>query len=203
MSAYASAVREVIEKLELKDVTLVGHSMGGHISIILALQMAGVISRLVLVCAAGIETFTPEEAERLKSITNQVYANPIADDVLQRTFYHANAEIRAMLTHEHVVQQKDNFRHLSALITSSVAGMLNEPVFPFLKNITQPVLMINGALDTSIPNRWLHPQLTLIELQATAKREIPDCETMTMALAGHYLPVDQPKDLAQQINSFA
>lgn len=202
MTSYVAAVREVIEKQNLTEVTLVGHSMGGQIAMILALQMPSVVSKLVLVCAAGIETFTTDEAEKLKSITNQIYANPISDDVLSRTFYHANAEIRALLMHEHVVHQRGNFRHLSTLITSSVAGMLNEPVFPFLKQITQPVLMINGAMDTAIPNRWLHPQLTLMELQATAKREIKNCESVLMPMAGHYLAVDQPNDLAQKIISF-
>ncbi len=202
MTSYVAAVREVIEKLNLTEVTLVGHSMGGQISMILALQMPSVISKLVLVCAAGIETFTADEAEKLKSITNQVYSNPISDDVLSRTFYHANAEIRALLMHEHVVHQKGNFRHLSAVITSSVAGMLNEPVFPFLKLITQPTLVINGAMDTAIPNRWLHPQLTLMELQAIAKREIPKCETVLVPMAGHYLAVDTPELLANKILAF-
>lgn len=202
MTSYVAAVREVIEKLNLTEVTLVGHSMGGQIAMILALQMPSVITKLVLVCAAGIETFTADEAEKLKTITNQVYANPIADDVLSRTFYHANAEIRALLMHEHVVHQKGNFRHLSGLITSSVAGMLNEPVFSFLKQITQPTMVINGAMDTAIPNRWLHPQLTLMELQATAKREIKNCETVMMPMAGHYLAVDLPQELAKKIAAF-
>lgn len=201
ISAYVKAVREVIEKLNLADVTIVGHSMGGQISLVLALQMPSVISKVVLVCAAGIETFTPEEGEKLRAITNNVYASPITDEVIQRTFFHANPEIKSLLTNEHITQQKENFAQLSKLITSSVAGMLKEPVFTFLKNISQPVLMINGALDTAIPNRWLHPQLTLIELHATAKREIKNCETVIFPMAGHYLPVDQPKELAQKINS--
>lgn len=202
MTSYVAAVRGVMEKLNLTEITLVGHSMGGQIAMILALQMPSVISKLVLVCAAGIETFATDEAEKLKSITNQVYANPISDDVLNRTFYHADAEIRALLMHEHVVHQRGNFRHLSGLITSSVAGMLNEAVFPFLKQITQPVLMINGAMDTAIPNRWLHPQLTLMELQSNAKKEIKNCATVIFPMAGHYLAVDQPNDLAQKIISF-
>lgn len=202
MTAYVAAVRSIIEKLNLTEVTLVGHSMGGQIAIILALQMPSVISKLVLVCAAGIETFTTEEGDKLKAVTQQVYSNPIPDDVLNRTFYHANPEIRALLTHEHVVHQRGNFRHLSSLITSSVAGMLNEPVYPFLRLITQPTLVINGAMDTAIPNRWLHNQLTLMELQSIAKREIKKCETVIVPMAGHYLPVDTPKDLTHQILNF-
>ena len=198
MTAYVAAVRGVIEKLNLTEVTLVGHSMGGQIAIILALQMPSVISKLVLVCAAGIETFTNEEGDKLKAVTQQVYANPIPDDVLNRTFYHANPEIRALLMHEHVVHQRGNFRHLSGLITSSVAGMLNEPVSQFLPNITQPTLVINGALDAAIPNRWLHPKMTVHDIQ-DASKAIPNSQQVIFPMAGHYLPVDQPQELARRI----
>jgi pimeloyl-ACP methyl ester carboxylesterase len=202
MTAYAAAVRAVIEQKQLSNITLVGHSMGGQIGIILALQMPSVISKLVLVCAAGIETFTAEEAEKLKATTNAVYANPISDDVVSRSFFHVNPEIKEMLKHEHVVQQKDNFAQLATLVTSSVAGMLNEPVYPFLKQIKQPTLVINGAMDSAIPNRWLHPQLTLMELQSNAKKEIKNCEAVIFPMAGHYLPVDQPADLAHRLTNF-
>jgi pimeloyl-ACP methyl ester carboxylesterase len=203
MSAYAAHVREAIEKPELKDVTLVGHSMGGQIGIILALQMPSVITRLVLVCSAGIETFSPEEADKLKATMNSVYANPISDDVMQRSFPHINPEIRNLLAYEHVIQQKENFSKLSKLITSSVAGMLNEPVYNFLPGISQPTLVINGALDTSIPNRFLHPQLNTQQLLDSAKSKIKNCETVVFPMAGHYLPVDTPHDLANKIQNFA
>lgn len=202
MSAYANAIREFILEKQLSDITVVGHSMGGQIAIILALQMPAVISKLILVSSAGIETFTPEEGSKLKSATQSIYANPIGDDLLQRTYFHASAEIKSLLMHEHVVQQRENFKQLSALITSSVEGMLNEPVFNYLDKITQPVLCIYGQMDTAIPNRWLHPQSTVQHVQQVAETKLPDCQTRTFLLSGHYLPVDQPEELAKEIFRF-
>jgi pimeloyl-ACP methyl ester carboxylesterase len=101
--------------------------------------------------------------------------------------------------HEHVVQQRENFQNLSKLICSSVEGMLNEPVFPFLDKITQPTLCIYGQLETAIPNRWLHPQMTVHQVAQTAKEKIKDCRMEMFALAGHYLPVDQAEELAKEI----
>lgn len=199
MSAYASSVRELIEKLNLNDVTLVGHSMGGQIAIILALQMPSVISRLVLVCSAGIETFTREEAEALKTGTNALYANPISDEILHKTFTHTRTEIKSMLMHEHIVQQRENFKQFSSLVTTSVAGMLNEPVIQFLDKITQSTLCIFGQLDTAIPNRWLHSQMTINQVAQTAKEKIANCELVIFPMAGHYLPVDEPMRLATEI----
>lgn len=201
MSAYAAAVRECIEKNHLNDVTLVGHSMGAQIAMILALQLPSVITKLVLICPAGIETFSPDEAEKLIAATRGLYAAPISDEILHRTFTHSNEEIRNLLRHEHVVQQRENFKQLSALITSSVEGMLKEPVYPFLGQITQQTLCIFGQLDMAIPNRWLHPQMTVQQLQITAKEKILNCETIVLP-SGHYLPVDSPSELAQKISLF-
>jgi len=122
--------------------------------------------------------------------------------MLQRTFHHARLEIKSMLMHEHVVQQRENFQSLSKLICSSVEGMLNEPVFAFLDKITQPVLCIYGQLETAIPNKWLHPQMTIQQIVQTAKEKIPQCEAEIFPLAGHYLPVDADKMLAQKIRDF-
>lgn len=202
MSAYAASVREVIEKLELKDVMLVGQSMGAQIAIILALQMPSVISRLVLVSAAGIETFTADEAMKMKAATNAMYRNPIGEELLNRSFVHSRKEIMSLLMHEHVVQQQANFQRFSETICSSVAGMLNEPVIQFLDKITQPTLCIYGQLDTAIPNRWLHPQLTIQQIALTVKEKIKNSKVEIFPLAGHYLPVDAAEELAIQIQNF-
>lgn len=203
MSAYAASVREVIEKLELKDVTLVGHSMGAQIAIILALQIpSSVISKLILVSAAGIETFTADEAVKMKAATNAMYRNPIGEELLNRTFMHSRKEIMSLLMHEHIVQQQSNFQRFSETICSSVAGMLNEPVIQFLDKITQPTMCVYGQLDTAIPNRWLHPQLTIQQIALTAKEKIKDSKVEIFPLAGHYLPVDAAEELAERIQNF-
>lgn len=202
MSTYANAVRALIAELNVRDITVVGHSMGGQIAMILALQLPAVISKLVLVSAAGIETFTPTEAGQLKSATAALYRNPISEDLLQRTYAHTNPQIRALLMHEHLTQQRDNFQQFSAVISNSIAGMLNEPVFAFLDKITQPTLCIYGQLDVAIPNRYLHPQQNIQQIAQTAKTKIPVCETVIFPMAGHYLPVDAPADLAVKIRNF-
>jgi pimeloyl-ACP methyl ester carboxylesterase len=202
MSSYAKAVRALIEQLNLRDITLVGHSMGGQIAIILALQMPAVISKLVLVSSAGIETFTSSEAAQLKSATAALYRNPISDDLLQRTYAHVNPQVRTRLMHEHITQQRDNFQQFAAVISNSIAGMLNEPVFTFLDKLTQPTLCIYGQLDFAIPNRYLHAQQNIQQIAQAAKSKIPECEAVIFPAAGHYLPVDAPDELAAKIQRF-
>jgi pimeloyl-ACP methyl ester carboxylesterase len=106
-----------------------------------------------------------------------------------------------VLQQEHIQQQASNFPQLAKLVTSSVEGMLNEPVSQFLPKIEQPTLVVNGALDVAIPNRWLHPNMNINDVQ-NASRAIPKSEQVIIPLAGHYLPVDQPQELSTRLNLF-
>jgi pimeloyl-ACP methyl ester carboxylesterase len=202
MSSYAAAVREVMEQQKLSNVTLVGHSMGGQIAMILALQMPSVITKLVLVCAAGIETFTNEEREKMRAGANAIWRNPVSEEMLQHVYVALDRNAKHSLMSEHLEQQRNNFRNFSALLCNSVAGMLDEPVYAFLHTLTQPVLCVWGGADTAIPNRYVHPQMTIQHIAQAAQEKIPVCTTEIFPLAGHYLPVDVPQQLAEKIKRF-
>lgn len=196
MSVYAWHVRETIEKLHLQDVTLVGHSMGGQIAMILALQMPAVISKLVLVCPAGIETFTPDEREKMRAGATALWKNPVSEEFLQRVYA---AGGNNSLMSEHLEQQRNNFDDFSTMLLKSISGMLDEPVFPHLDKLTQPVLCLFGGMDTAIPNRFVHPQMNAQQLADAANSKIKNCDARIIPMAGHYLPVEFAKELAAMI----
>lgn len=201
MSAYAAAVRAVIEQKNLSDVTLVGHSMGGQIAMILALQMPAVITKLVLMCPAGIETFTAEEREKLRAGANAIWRNPVSEEMLQQVYRSINTNSKYSVVSEHLEQQRSNFKNFSDLLCNSISGMLDEPVFSYLDQLTQPTLCLFGGADTAIPNRYVHPQMTAQQLAQAAQEKIPNCKAEVIPLATHYLPVDFPRELATMISS--
>jgi pimeloyl-ACP methyl ester carboxylesterase len=201
MSAYAAAVREVIEQKQLSSITLVGHSMGGQIAMILALQMPAVITKLVLVCAAGIETFTPDEREKMRAGGHAIWRNPVTEDMLKRVYASIDRSGNYSLVSEHLEQQRHNFRNFSELLCNSISGMLDEPVYDFLSALTQPTLCIFGGADAGIPNRYLHPQMSVQDLVQAAQKKIPQCTAEIFPKAGHYLPVEYPQELANKIQS--
>lgn len=201
MSSYVAEVRHVIEHLSLKNFIVCGHSMGGQIGIILSLQLSASVERLVLIAAAGIETFTPAEALKLKAGTQHIYRNPISTEALQHVFPLVNNEKLDVLMNEHLVQQQRNFERFSSLIYNSVCGMLDEPVFNYLPHLTMPVHVVYGTNDTAIPNRILHPQLTVTQLIQNASSQIPNCTTQIIQGCGHYLPVENPSIVAAAIIS--
>lgn len=67
MHFYAGCVYDFIQKLSLKNVVLVGHSMGGQVVLHLLENVQDAAEKLVLCAPAGFETFTPLESTMYKS----------------------------------------------------------------------------------------------------------------------------------------
>ncbi|MCB0565107.1 MAG: alpha/beta fold hydrolase, partial [Phaeodactylibacter sp.] len=65
---FASRVNEFFERMKLKDVILVGHSMGGQVSVAAALQQPANFRQLALVSPAGFETFNRAAKEWIRAI---------------------------------------------------------------------------------------------------------------------------------------
>jgi pimeloyl-ACP methyl ester carboxylesterase len=200
MSSYVAELKKVIDHLQLKNFILCGHSMGGQIAVILALQISASIDKLVLVAPAGIETFSTSEALKLKAGTQHIYRNPISNEALKHVFPSVNSEKLELLMNEHLEQQHRNFERFSTLIYNSVCGMLDEPVFNYLPHLNMPVHVLYGTNDTAIPNRILHPQLNVADLAIAAKKQIPNCTTELITGFGHYLPVESPAIVARANN---
>ncbi len=205
MSFFALVVRSIIEEMKLHDVTLVGHSMGGQISLIVALQMPAVVNRLVLVSSAGIETFTDDEAQKIIQGAEYLYKTPAdVNHILSMYAPHfsMHADRVREMADDHILQSTERFSVYNELIIASIKGMLAEPVFKFLPELRQPVLVLYGENDRLIPNKWVHAMMTIQQVADTAKRQIVNSEARIIPLAGHYLPFEQPVALAENVQQF-
>ena len=67
LAEYAKILNDLVDKLELSNVVLVGHSMGGQIAMHSVLNYPQTYQKLILIAPAGIETFTEQEAAVMKS----------------------------------------------------------------------------------------------------------------------------------------
>lgn len=205
MNFYAQVLRSTIEEMELKDITLVGHSMGGQISVITALQMPAVVNRLVLVCAAGIETFTDEEAAQLIQGAEFLYKSPADVNQIVNTYaqhFSMHADRVREMADDHILQSTERFSVFYEMIIASIKGMLKEPVFNFLPHLHQPVLLLYGENDRLIPNKWVHSTMTIQQIEEIAKKRIVHLKSNLIPLCGHYLPFEQPGALAENMQQF-
>ena len=205
MTFYAQAVRACVEEMQLTDITLIGHSMGGQIAVIAALQMPAIVSRLVLVSAAGIETFTKDEAQKIIQGAEYFFRTPqdvsqIIDSYVPQFSMHAE-RIREMAD-DQITQQKEHFSEFSEMLIASVKGMLNEPISAFLCHIHQPTLVLYGEKDQLIPNKWVHPLMNIQQIEVHAKQKIIKSQAKIIPLCGHYLPFEQPHVFAENVHRF-
>lgn len=205
MSFYAEHIRKLIESMKLTDITLIGHSMGGQISIILSLQIPAIVQRLVLVCAAGIETFSKEGGQQIIQGAELFYRAP-ADLAHLAALYQPQSSKYAgnlkFALENHLRLQNENFAAFSELMKDSIRGMVNEPVHHFLQHIHQPALVLFGENDKLIPNKWVNPQMTIEDIANEAKKNLRHSTVKRIADCGHYLPMENPAVVANAIEDF-
>jgi pimeloyl-ACP methyl ester carboxylesterase len=96
----------------------------------------------------------------------------------------------------------DDFSKYAIAVSKGVQGMLHHPVKDELRNIKQSVLIIYGQQDALIPNKFLHPSLTLNEVVKTGTDNILKSKSLLINNAGHIVQYEQPGELNNAILTF-
>lgn len=206
LSNYADFLIGFIEKMQLENVVLVGHSMGGQIAVHTVLSSPHLFEKLILVAPAGIETFSAGEASLIKSsytTANVMNATPEqikANYKMNFHFFPRDAEFMV----EERIKMKDfeDFPDYAEVVVNNVHAMLEEPVFDRLKEISIPVLMIYGNNDLLIPNKYFHPDQTIDSLVENAKEKIPNLQVEIIGKAGHFVNFEKPTEVNEKIIKF-
>ncbi|MEO9870146.1 alpha/beta fold hydrolase [Ekhidna sp.] len=195
MQFFANSVNEFAEKLELNKVILMGHSMGGQVSIVMALQNPKWLERLILAAPAGFETFTEAEGTLLKQFSTasalmshteeQIYA------AYQANFVSMPALAEEMIQDRLKAKEAMWFADYALIREMGVKGMLRHSVKEDLSKIKIPTVVLFGKNDFLIPNKYLHPSLTTSQIAEIGK-EIPNVKIKLIETAGHMLQMDNP-----------
>lgn len=205
LAFYAKVSAQIIKSLQLKNVTVMGHSMGGQVAMILALQEPILISELILVAPAGLETFTENEAALLlKYATPSLYELQDSSTIVRNykaNFYKSNAETDRLIQERFELKKCSSFKNYCAQIAKGVQGMLASPVKTGLHLIKQKTLIVFGENDALIPNKLLHPTLTVKDIAAIGN-QIPAVKIEMITEAGHLLQLDQPAALIKLLKNF-
>src|SRR5690554_685179 len=206
MTFFADAVQEFAEALNLDKVVLAGHSMGGQISIVAALKYPDLVSKLVLIAPAGIETFSEGEKDWFR---NALTAKGVMLSTLQNievnlagNFYKMPKDAFFMVTDRYAMTGAgDEFKWYCNIIPKCVRGMVNQPVIRDLPKITQPTLVVFGAADALIPNRFLNGGEPSA-IAAKAGELIPNSQVEVIKKAGHFVMYEKPEEVNGFITGF-
>lgn len=183
MAGLAAVYRELLDRLGLQDVTVIGNSIGGWIAAELALLGSARISSLVLVDAVGIE----------------VAGHPVTDifplgmDELARLSYHDPAAFRIDPAAMTEAQRAGMAANRAALQTYGGARMADPGLHGRLAAIACPTLVIWGEAD-----RIADPGYGRAYAAA-----IPGARFELLPSTGHLPQLETPEQLMPAVWDFA
>lgn len=205
MDFNAEVLRDLINRLNLEHVTLIGHSMGGQIAMTLAVESPELVENLVLISPAGFERFDEGEAAWMKNVMTPelVRDTPIRsiDKNLRVNFYDTPPEVEYMITDRIQMRLASDFYDYCYAVSKNVEGMLRGIVWDKLGSIKQPTLILFGENDALIPNRFLHPGWTKTVAEI-GKNEIPNSTLIMVPKCGHFVQANRPEITNQAIMDF-
>lgn len=206
LSEYAGILNEMVEKMDLKNVVLAGHSMGGQIAMHSVIKYPETYKKMVLIAPAGIETFTAQEATVMKaSYTPAMVVGASDEQILanyKMNFYSFPEDAQAMVDDRIAMKSAEDFQDYAETVVNNIHAMLEEPVIEEISEIEVPVLMIFGKNDMLIPNRYFHPSESIASLVKTSEEKFNNIEVKTIDEAGHFVNFEQSEKVNKEIRDF-
>lgn len=206
MTFFAGAVLDFLQRMDLNQIVLVGHSMGGQVAMHAVLQDDANIDKLILMAPAGFEVFTEAEKAWFQSIYTPAVVKAATETEIEKNF-HLNFHVfpedaRFMIDDRLLLLQSAEYDHYCNMIPKCVMGMLNQPVYDHLSEIRMPTLIIFGENDALIPNRLLHPTLTTAGVAQSGHERFAQSEVKMIASAGHFVQWEQAMQVHEAIWQF-
>jgi pimeloyl-ACP methyl ester carboxylesterase len=177
---------ELIDRLALDKIDLIGCSIGGWIAAEIATKVPERIKRLVMVGPVGVKVGTPDKLD-----IPDVFAMP--QDRFAKLIFHDPAKFRPDLkamSDEAVAIMVRN-RETLALIAWE-PYMHNPKLKHRLHRVTAPALFVRGESDGLISAHYLKDYAALL----------PNARIETIAQAGHAPQLEQPQALLDRTLAF-
>lgn len=178
---------DLIAALKLRDVTLVGASMGGWVATDLCVKSTHDIARLVLVGAVGVKFGDREDRDFA-----DLYALP-AQDAIQRLFHKPDQWLP-----DHTRINDDQALEIARDRQSAALYLwkpyMHDPALrKWLHRIRVPALVIWGEHDGFVDASHA----------VRLAQALPDARTRLIAAAGHYPQIEQADQTAAAVVEFA
>lgn len=206
MEGYATMVLKFITKLQLKNVVLVGHSMGGQVAVKTVLKDPEQFEKLILLAPAGFETFKPEQATWLKSVFTVESVVQATEEQIRANwalnFYQMPEDVEFMIQDRLNLTDAQDFNLYCQAVVGGMHAMLDEPIYDQLQNIKQKTLVVYGANDGLIPNKYLNPTLTTQQVGEKGAAQISNASLKFIPSCGHFISFDKPEEINEILIEF-
>jgi pimeloyl-ACP methyl ester carboxylesterase len=179
---YAECINKFIEKLNLNEIILFGHSHGGRISIVLASKY-NFVKKLILIDSAGIIP------KRKAKYYIKVYWFKMLKKIYL-TFPLKNKQEKLDKFYKKFGSR--DYRDAEGVMRQTMVKVINDNLLRLLSDIKAPTLLIWGENDEDTP----------LYMGEMMEKEIPDSGLVILKGAGHYSYIDNYEQFRAIINVF-
>ncbi|MCV9886914.1 alpha/beta fold hydrolase [Metabacillus halosaccharovorans] len=194
-SNMAKVVIQLVERLNIKKAYLVGHSMGGQVSLNAAKQRPDLFEKVALLCSSGymkgvhpslkLGSYFPyfylgikhwlARQGVLKNLYNVVHDRSLIDQEMMDGYMEPFLDDKI-------------FRALNRMIRDHEGDLSSEE----LKLIEQPSLLLWGNEDKVVP----------VHIGERLKKDLPNSTFFSFKQTGHLVPEERPEHVSEKIASF-
>lgn len=206
MTFFARTVREFADALQLKNVVLVGHSMGSQVAMHCVLQDSSRWKKMVLLAPAGFETFTEQERAWFQMVYTPAVLKATTPEQIRKNFeinfFQFPADAEFMISDRLALRETPAYDLYCNMIPKCVMGMLREPVYDRLPDIKIPVIVLYGENDYLIPSQILHKGQTTLQVAQSGQSRIPGSSLRMLPQCGHFVQWEAADAVNQAISAF-
>jgi len=169
---YTRCTEDLVRQLGLKNPTLVGHSFGGRVSILLASRNS-YVDKVILTDAAGVKPQSTKISvsrmfSKLKKLTSKVIGEA-ATEKLVKPFVNSLAS--------------DDYKNASGMMKEILKKVVDEDLQHVMPSIKAPTLLLWGANDTATP----------VSDAKIMEKLIPDAGLVVMPGCTHFAFLENPQ----------
>jgi pimeloyl-ACP methyl ester carboxylesterase len=169
---YAEFVKKFIDRIDLKDIILFGHSHGGRVSIILSTKYENLVSKLILVDSAGIIP------KRKINYYFKVYSFKFLR-VIYTTFVKGDTKVEKFEGFYKRFGSVD-YKLSQGVMRQTMVKVINDNLIDLLSKIKIPTLLIWGENDEDTP----------LYMGKLMEERIDDSGLIVLKGAGHFSYID-------------
>ena len=177
---------ELMDRMDLRDLNVIGCSIGGWIAAEMATKSPERIRRLVLVSPVGIKIGPVDKLD-----IPDIFAMPEED--MQKLLYHDPSRMKRDITKISEVELAAIFRARETLALLTWEPWMHNPKLKRrLHRIAAPTLLLRGESDGVVPQAYLEAY----------SRLLPNARTLTIKAAGHMPQLEQPAAFVDVVLEF-
>ncbi|WP_167577431.1 alpha/beta fold hydrolase [Ammoniphilus sp. YIM 78166] len=187
---WIDQVQELLQKISLTKIHLVGHSLGSFIALAFASKYPSACSSVTAISTLPEFNQAMTDAFEQRALQVEIFGlNGIIDDLIKVGFSKETLENRPDIVKKYKEIICSNTAAQYALCCRSVANLNN---YSLLNRITTPVQLIVGLDDKITP-----PALSEI-----VREWIPRCKMYALEGSGHQVHMEKPEEIAKIVSDF-